>query len=101
MSQGSKGASSMAFTSTILGAVHGGHVTALRATAVVADAMSAIGKYCSNQLSRAPCGPQGDALAAAIEVEILLASWRARHQPPEQEPSRRLCACSIDGRAPS
>jgi hypothetical protein len=93
----------MALTSTLLVALRfllsradRGNVMALRAAAAAANAMSAIGKHCSNQRSRAFSGPQTESLAAAIEVEILLESWRGRHQPPEQETRRRLCLCSND-----
>jgi hypothetical protein len=97
----------MALTSTLPGAVRfalsladRGRVMALRAAVAVASAMSAIEKHCSDQRSRAFSGPQTQALAAAIEVEILLVSWRARHRPPEQEGSGRFCLC-CDRRIPS
>jgi hypothetical protein len=87
----------MALVSTLLGAVRstfsradGGYVIPLRA--VTASVMSATGKHCSSQRSRAFSGTQTEALAAAIKVEIYLESWRARHQRPEQETRRRLCS---------
>jgi hypothetical protein len=96
----------MALTSTLPGAVRfalsladRGRVMALRAAVAIASAMSAI-ENCSDQRSRAFSGPQTQALAAAIEVEILLVSWRARHRPPEQEGSGRFCLC-CDRRIPS
>jgi hypothetical protein len=62
-----------------------GHAMALRAAAAAASAMAAIVKYCTNQQISAISEAQSKSLAAAIEVEILLKSWRARHQPPERE----------------
>jgi hypothetical protein len=48
---------------------------ALRAATTAVSAMSSIGKHCSNQ----------ESLAAAIEVEIFLESWRRRHPSAEAQ----------------
>jgi hypothetical protein len=90
----------MALTSTLVGTVlfavsraNGGYAMALRAAA---RATSTIAGRWSFQRLLAFSEPQTEALAAAIEVEILFTSWRARHQMPEQEARRRRCLCNRD-----
>jgi len=75
-----------------------GHVVALRAAD--ATAMSAISRQVSRPRIRGRSGPPAEALAAAVEVEMFFASWRARHRPPEQQTSPGPCACSVDRRIP-
>jgi hypothetical protein len=72
----------MELASSLLGAVRfvlsradRGRVIALRAATTAMSAMSSIGKHCSNQ----------ESLAAAIEVEIFLESWRRRHPSAEAQ----------------
>jgi hypothetical protein len=73
-----------------------GHVAARRAAAAAVSTMSAIGRHCSNTQGRVISEPQAESLAAAIEVEILLDSWRARHQPAEQTTRRHFGRCCSD-----
>jgi hypothetical protein len=85
---------SLAAARSVGSRVNMGLAVALRAVGAVADVTSVTSGYRSNQRCRVFSGPQAEALAAAIEVEILSDSWRARHRPPEDEIRRHPCLCA-------
>jgi hypothetical protein len=73
-----------------------GLAVASGAAEAATGATSLIGRHRSNQRYRAISGPQAEAWAAAIEVELLSESWRARYRLPEDETRWRLCLCTRD-----